>query len=233
MKKNIKTWLDKKENFEVIDVRNGKGNFLNGLLEKGKSKNIGEGITIIQSFEPKPLYKTYENLGFEYEVEKTSEDEYRIYFFKVASKKENTSNDEMPFKPTSILNYKEIDNKLAETVVGFWEFIWEKENSAIDVKTKLLLSLANAVGAKRYRQATRELIKAYSLGTTTKELDEVFSLIVWNQGVGYFSSEIGPSTLFKTYKFIKNQEVLNKDKKEIMEKVLELFGDKNPDVKTI
>lgn len=233
MKKNIKTWLDKKENFEVIDVRNGKGNFLNGLLEKGKSKNIGEGITIIQSFEPKPLYKTYENLGFEYEVEKTSEDEYRIYFFKVASKKENTSNDEMPFKPTSILNYKEIDNKLAETVVGFWEFIWEKENSAIDVKTKLLLSLANAVGAKRYRQATRELIKAYSLGTTTKELDEVFSLIVWNQGVGYFSSEIGPSTLFKTYKFIKNQESLNKDKKEIMEKVLELFGDKNPDVKTI
>jgi hypothetical protein len=37
--------------------------------------------------------------------------------------------------------------------------------------------MSNAVGASRFRQATRELIKAISLGVTVKELDELFSLL--------------------------------------------------------
>jgi len=49
----------------------------------------------------------------------------------------------MPFKPTAILNYKTIDNLLAGNVVDFWELIWEKEDAAIDLKTKLLLSMSN------------------------------------------------------------------------------------------
>ena len=59
---------------------------------------------------------------------------------------------------------------------------------------RLLLSLANAVGAGRMRQATRELVKAYIHGLDSAALDDVFELLAWNQGIGYFSSEIGPST---------------------------------------
>lgn len=61
------------------------------------------------------------------------------------------------------------------------------------------------------RQTTRELVKAYIHGIDSQALDDVFELLAWNQGIGLFASEIGPSTLFKAYKHIKNREkmVLN------------------------
>lgn len=99
-------------------------------------------------------------------------------------------------KPTAIVNFNTIDPKLADNVVNFWEYIWANESSAIDMKTRLLLSLANGVGAGRMRQAVRELVKAYTIGVTSAELDDVFAMFAWNQGVGFFASEIGPSALF-------------------------------------
>ena len=58
---------------------------------------------------------------------------------------------------------------------------------------RLLLSLANAVGAGRMRQATRELVKAYIHGLDSAALDDVFELLAWNQGIGYFRmKEIDP-----------------------------------------
>ena len=55
--------------------------------------------------------------------------------------------------------------------------------------------------------------------------------MAWNQGIGYFSSEIGPSTLFAAYKAIKMMEKQGKDRKEIGEMLKEKFSEKNPDVK--
>jgi len=46
-----------------------------------------------------------------------------------------------------------------------------------------------------------------------------------------FSSEIGPSTLFTTYKTIKKMEKQGKERSEICETLKEKFGEKNPDVK--
>ena len=96
---------------------------------------------------------------------------------------------------------------------------------------RLLLSLTNAVGAGRMRQATRELVKAYIHGLDSAALDDVFELLAWNQGIGYFSSEIGPSTLFAAYKAIKNMEKQGKERSEICEMLKEKYGEKNPDVK--
>lgn len=223
----------RKNDYEVIDVRNITTTFLPGLLKKAKALEIGKGLCIVQSFDPKPLYSAMEDLGYEWEVDKVSKDEYRCYFLKVKDfdlKYEDGA--DMPFKPTAILNYKKIDNDLAETVVDFWQLIWEKENPAIDLKTKLLLSLSNAVGAARFRQATRELIKAYSIGLTVAELDELFSLFAWNQGIGYFSSEIGPSVLFKSYQLIKTLEKQGKPRNQIMKELLNKFGEKNKEVST-
>lgn len=229
-----KSWEDKKTSFPVIDVRNLTGNFLPMILHKAQQVNLDNGICVIQSFEPKPLYSALEDLGFEYVTEKVSDHEYRAYFYRTEIKTITfESGADMPFKPTAIVNYKTIDDILAGTVVDFWELIWGKEDSAIDLKTKLLLSMSNAIGASRFRQATRELIKAYSLGVTVKELDELFSLFAWNQGIGRFSSEIGPSTVFGVYKQIKKREQEGLERKKILDEIIEKFGDKNPNVNTL
>ena len=61
----------------------------------------------------------------------------------------------------------------------------ERQNRTLSYETRLLLSLANAVGAGRMRQAVRELVKAYIHGVSSKELGDVFELPVWNQGIGF------------------------------------------------
>jgi alkylhydroperoxidase/carboxymuconolactone decarboxylase family protein YurZ len=136
----------------------------------------------------------------------------------------------VPLKPLALLNVKEIDNGLAGIMVHFWDFIWGREKPAIDEKTRYLLSLANGVGADRFRQATRELVKAYAAGVTVAELDELFSLFVWNQGMGTFASEIGPSPLFSAYMLVKRLESEGKSRDEVMAELVKEFGEKSPEV---
>ncbi len=230
----MKKWENNKESFPVIDVRPLTSNFLPMILHRAQLVNVGNGICVVQSFEPKPLYSALADLGFEHVTEKVFDNEYRVYFYR-KEKRDITyeTGADMPFKPTAIVNYKAVDDDLADVVVDFWELIWDKEDAAIDLKTKLLLSMSNAIGALRYRQAARELIKAYALGATVKELDEIFSLFAWNQGIGHFSSEIGPSIVFGVYKHIKKKEKEGADRKTVLNEVMELFGDKNPSVNTL
>ena len=146
-------------------------------------------------------------------------------------KKNDEGKDKMPLKPKeSFDNLKGIDENVAIAIGKLWGMVWGNKDSAIEQKTKLLLSLANAVGAGRFRQATRELIKAYSLGVTVKELDELFTLFIWNQGIGNFASEIGPSTLFGVYQLVKSLEGQGLSREAILEKVIERFGEGNADV---
>ena len=91
------------------------------------------------------------------------------------------------------------------------------------------LSLANWAGTSRFCQATRELIKAYALGVTVVELDELFPLFVWNGG-GTFFSEIGPPSLFGAYRLIKTGEGEGSTREEVMSDLMEHFGDQNPEV---
>jgi alkylhydroperoxidase/carboxymuconolactone decarboxylase family protein YurZ len=226
-----KEWESKKDSFKVVDVRKLTGNFLPGFLNKAGQLEVGEGTCVVQSFEPIPLYSAMADLGFEHLTEKASDGEYRVYFHRIEKKEAAfTGAGNMPLKPTAIMNFKRIDNSLADIVVNFWYLTWGKETSAIDQKTKLLLSLSNGVGAGRLRQATRELVKAYSIGVTVAELDELFSMFVWNGGVGTFASEIGPSSLFGAYQLIKTLESKGKAQEEVMSELLEKFGEKNPEV---
>lgn len=137
-----------------------------------------------------------------------------------------------PLKPRALKNFKKTGDELANIIGQFWKLTWNKENPAIDQRTKYLLSLANAVGAHRYRQAVRELVKAYAAGTSVAEFDELFSLFVWNQGAGYFASEIGPSPLFAAYQLIKTAESDGQMRPEIVEQLTEKFGESNKDVST-
>jgi len=224
MKKN---WLKQKENFFEFDVRTLKGNFLLAIIKKAKSIPKGEGIKIIQNFEPIPLYDSMKNIGFEHHTEKAANGAYCTYFYR--NKLIKTNDKELPLKPIVMPRYADIDKKIANLTVNFWDNIWNKPEPAINLKIKLLLSLSNAVGAGRTRQATRELIKAYYLGVSVEQFDELFSLFIWNQGIGNFSSEIAQSAFFKAYLLIKNLEKKELSKKEIMTALSDKFGEKNPE----
>lgn len=137
-----------------------------------------------------------------------------------------------PLRPMALTNFKRTDDRLANIVGNFWQLIWGGKVPAIDQKTKYLLSLANAVGARRFRQATRELVKAYAAGTTVAELDELFCLFVWNQGAGEFASEVGPSPLFGAYQLVKEMEGDGADRDKIVEALKASFGEENPEVST-
>ncbi len=229
----MENWYKLKNQFDKLDVRKLTGNFLPGILKKAQDLEEGMGLHIIQSFEPIPLYSTLKELGFEYITDKISDVEYHVYFYRI-KKIDSTfpGGLDIPLKPTAIVNFNKIDPKLADNVVNFWNYIWGKGSPAISTQTRLLLSLANGVGAGRMRQATREFIKAYSIGVTIAEFDELFALFAWNQGIGHFASEIGPSSLFAVYSYAKSQEEKGTERSEILKKLLERFGENNPDVGT-
>ncbi|RZN15094.1 MAG: DUF2249 domain-containing protein [Methanosarcinales archaeon] len=228
----IKEWNDKKESFEVLDGKELVGEFLSTVIKKAKEVAAGSGICVVQNFEPFPLYSIMADLGFEHSTENTSDTEYRVYFYR-AETREGSAGTNVPLHPAALLNLGKIDKTLSKITSQFWQLVWNKEEPAIDQKTKYLLSLANAVGSGRIRQATRELVKAYFEGVTVSELDELFSLFVWNQGVGNFASEIGPSTLFAAYQLIKRLENEGKSRGEVLAELVSKYGEKNPDVSVL
>ena len=221
-------WKDKTEGFKKIDVRGIQGNFFAGLKNQAMKLGVGEGMEVIQSFDPIPLYEVMEGLGFEHYTEQKGEAEFHAYFYRTQVKQEEK---DIPMRPAALTNMPLIDEKLGNIAVNFWDLTWNNENRYLPYEMRLLLSLTNAVGAGRMRQATRELVKAYIHGLDSSALDDVFELLAWNQGIGYFSSEIGPSTLFQAYKTIKNMEKQGKERHEICDTLKEKFGEKNPDVK--
>ena len=223
-------WKDRVEGFKEIDVRGVAGNFFQGLKKQAAELKQGEGITIIQSFEPIPLYEVMEDMGFEYHTNQVSDTEFRVNFYRAVVKKQDK---DIPMRPVALTNMPIIDENLGKISVEFWDLTWNDSKRYLPYETRLLLSLTNAVVAGRMRQATRELVKSYISGLDSAALDDVFELLVWNQGIGYFSSEIGPSTLFAAYKTIKQMEKQGKDRSEIVDTLKEKFGEKNPDIKVV
>ena len=221
-------WKDRIDSFKKVDVRGIQGNFFQGLKKQAMDLPAGEGMEVIQSFEPIPLYEVMEGLGYERHTEKKGDTEFHAYFYRSEIK---TEEKDIPMRPAVLTNMPLIDEKLGNIAVNFWDLTWNDDNRYLPYETRLLLSLTNAVGAGRMRQATRELVKAYIHGTDSRAFDDVFELLAWNQGIGNFSSEIGPSTLFLAYKTIKNMEKQGKERSEICTMLKEKFGERNPDVK--
>lgn len=227
---SYENWQSKAADFRKIDVRGIQGNFFEGIRKQAARTEVGSGLEIIQSFEPIPLYEVMEGLGFEYYTKQTSENEFHAYFYRTEQKKDNG---DIPMRPAALTNMPLIDDELGKVAVQFWDMTWNDRKRYLPYEMRLLLSLTNAVGAGRMRQATRELVKAYIHGLDSAALDDVFELLAWNQGIGYFSSEIGPSTLFAAYKTIKSMESKGKTRTEVADVLKEKFGEKNPDVKVM
>ena len=151
---SYENWKDKIGTFEVMDVRGKKLEFFPALKAKAAALKNGEGLHIIQTFEPHPLYAVMEGLGYERHTEQRGEAEFHVWFCRVEKKEGDSS---APFKPLALLNYPMIDEKLGQIAVDFWETTWQSEKRVLPYETRLLLSLTNAVGAGRMRQAAPEL----------------------------------------------------------------------------
>ncbi|MBQ8537919.1 MAG: DUF2249 domain-containing protein [Clostridia bacterium] len=221
-------WKDKVSGFKKVDVRGVAGNFFPGLKKQAMALAAGEGLEVIQTFDPIPLYEVMEGLGYEHFTCQEAPNAYHAYFYRTQVQAQG---EEIVMRPAALTNFPLIDEELGQIAVSFWNLTWNDHKRTLPYETRLLLSLTNAVGAGRMRQATRELVKAYAHGLDSAALDDVFELLAWNQGIGYFSSEIGPSTLFKAYKTIKQQEKAGRPREEIVGLLMENFGEKNPDVK--
>lgn len=223
-------WKDKKKDFFKVDVRHVQGNFFPGLQRRAMTLKAGEGIEVIQTFEPYPLYKEMDMLGYIHHTEKLAENEFHVWFYRTEEKEPEGS---APYRPLALLNYPMIDEDLGCIAADFWQATWQSEKRTLPYEMRLLLSLTNAVGAGRMRQAVRELVKAYIYGLESAALDDVFELLAWNQGIGFFSSEIGPSPLFQAYKMIKTQEQRGISREEICTEIKEKFGEKNQEVQVL
>ncbi len=223
-------WKDKKKDFFKVDVRHVQGNFFPGLQRRAMTLKAGEGIEVIQTFEPYPLYKEMDMLGYIHHTEKLAENEFHVWFYRTEEKEPEGS---APYRPLALLNYPMIDEDLGRIAADFWQATWQSEKRILPYEMRLLLSLTNAVGAGRMRQAVRELVKAYIYGLESAALDDVFELLAWNQGIGFFSSEIGPSPLFQAYKMIKTQEQRGISREEICTEIKEKFGEKNQEVQVL
>ena len=80
---SYENWKDKISTFEVMDVRGKKLDFFPVLKAKAAALKNGEGLHIIQTFEPHPLYAVMEGLGYERHTEKVSGSEYHVWFYRV------------------------------------------------------------------------------------------------------------------------------------------------------
>ena len=80
---SYENWKDKIGTFEVMDVRGKKMDFFPALKAKAAALKNGEGLHIVQTFEPVPLYPVLALMGFERHTEKVSGSEYHIWFYRV------------------------------------------------------------------------------------------------------------------------------------------------------
>ena len=90
---------DNTMDYKKVDVRGVQGNFFPGLKMQAAKMAMGEGLEVIQSFEPIPLYEVMEDMGFEYRTEKVADAEYHTYFVRKEMKQ---AEKDIPMRPYAL-----------------------------------------------------------------------------------------------------------------------------------
>ena len=83
---SYENWKNKAQGFQTVDVRHIQGSFFEGLKKRAEALEVGEGLHIIQTFEPHPLYAVMEGLGYEHYTEQRGEAEFHVWFCRVEKK---------------------------------------------------------------------------------------------------------------------------------------------------
>lgn len=104
-------WKDKTAAFKTIDVRGIQGNFFQGIKKQAMELLAGNGLEIIQNFDPIPLYEVMEGLGYEHFTEQKGTAEFHAYFYRTEVKQEEK---DIPMRPAALTNMPLIDEKLVQ-----------------------------------------------------------------------------------------------------------------------
>ena len=94
-------WQDRKDGFEVLDVRTMTTDPFDIIIKKAYSVDNDSGFTLIQRFEPYPMINMLLEMGFEHTTEKHADDEVWIYFHKIPVKED--ANDNAADKPDVVI----------------------------------------------------------------------------------------------------------------------------------
>ena len=92
MEKEI-PWEDRKDTFEVMDVRNMTTDPFDILIKKAYEVEEDSGFILIQTFEPTPMINMLTEMGFEYLVEEKTFGEVWVYFHKIKTNDEESDSD--------------------------------------------------------------------------------------------------------------------------------------------
>jgi len=88
-------WKERKDNFDILDVRKMKTDPFDIIIKKAYSTEENDGFVLIQTFNPLPMVNMLSEMGFESMVEEKGSQEVWIYFHKKEeTKEEKAINDE-------------------------------------------------------------------------------------------------------------------------------------------
>ncbi len=96
--KELVHWYDRKEEFDVLDVRTMTTDPFDIIIKKAYDTEDDDGFKLVQRFEPIPIINMLSEMGFESHTEIISPYEVWVYFHKIPSKtsSENKSNENKP-----------------------------------------------------------------------------------------------------------------------------------------
>jgi len=86
-------WKDRKEEFDVLDVRSMMTDPFDIIIKKAYEIEDDSGFVLVQQFEPFPLINMLNEMGFESITEKKTPNEVRVYFHKKQIQKNKSSED--------------------------------------------------------------------------------------------------------------------------------------------
>lgn len=130
-------------NYRKIDGREDHESFRDCITTVVEELKVDEGIHVIMDFEPVPLYKMMASKGFDKRVEKISDEEFHVYFYK-------TQEIEM----TEHLEYDE--NKIKEIVAIKVDFLTDK--ISFDEAKKRLNDHYDVVTSKEFALCEQYLV---------------------------------------------------------------------------
>lgn len=103
-------WKEKRESFRLVDARGKTPEFLPEMIKLAEGIKEGDGVKVIQNFEPVPLYFQLEKMGFDRHTEKIADDEYHVYFYKKPAGDMS--------KSAKMADYVRADSERAEKIVN-------------------------------------------------------------------------------------------------------------------
>ena len=141
-------WRDKIDSFKKIDVRGIQGNFFQGIKKQAMQLPAGNGLEIVQSFDPIPLYEVMEGLGYEHFTEQKGDAEFHAYFYRTEVKQEEKDIIDQ-FLKVGIIVYRSLGDSVLQYA--------DQTIAELNGKTVIMISDAETSLASKADQALKRL----------------------------------------------------------------------------